>query len=181
MNKYTVIVAATISLSNIASASINNAPVIEQGIFKPAPPMESIKETFYVREVERPLLPQITAASNSIARFLIDTTTGPASRPHDAKRELRETVTVDPRPPPIASSDGKRRYVPSSVYCWKNDGKDHLKFLVEWGDITTSARYTDSYVFIRKGTTWSFEKHGNLPPYHWEQTAIYFQRPCPMH
>jgi hypothetical protein len=57
------------------NASLANAaptPVIEQSIYVPVPPFENIKQSLYVREQERPLLPLITDASTSIAGFLID-------------------------------------------------------------------------------------------------------------
>lgn len=82
------------------------------------------------------------------------------------------------RLPPLAGPR-ERRFVPTSVYCWKSENQDHLEFLIEWGDITTKARYADSYIFILRGQEWYFERHGSVAPRSWVQTERYFQRMCP--
>lgn len=149
-------------------AQTGNIPVIERDIYRPEPPFENTKKAFYVRESERPLLATITDASTSIAHFLLYIR-DPSLNKH--------TSTL--RMPPTASHDQTQLYGASVLYCWKSEDKDHLEFLIDWGDITTNARYTDSYIFVRRGASWYFDRHGSTPPREWMQVERYFQRACP--
>lgn len=179
MKPTVVFVALTIFVSQANLAQAGKIPAIEQGIYRPAPPFENIKQSFYVRERERPLLDLTTDASTSLARFLIDAHNMSPSKPASAMPHVLAEAQGGLRLPPMATTGGNGRYVGLVVYCWKSKEKDHLEFLIEWGDITTNARYTDSYVFVRRGPSWYFEKHGSIPPWHWAQTERYFQRACP--
>lgn len=151
-------------------------PIVEQSIYQPAPPFVDLKQAIYVRERERPLLRRITGASDAIVAFLIDL--------HDRKKTPADIRHVLPgsrsilRMPPQATS-GQGRFVDVLLYCWTSDRDDQLTFLIEWADVTTNARYTDSYVFVRQGTSWYFEKHGSVQPWRWTKTERYFQRSCP--
>lgn len=176
MNPHGVLAALAICISLTGCANAGKIPRIEQGIYRPTPPLENIKQHFYVRERERPVLDLITEASIPIARFLLEFHASPdgSVMPH-VLAEARDSLRL----PPNASRDSTRRYVGSLLYCWKSKDNDHLEFLIEWGDITTNARYTDSYVFVRRGPSWYFEQHGSIPPWHWKQTERYFQRACP--
>jgi hypothetical protein len=165
------------SCCTIHAAQTGALPHIEQGIYQPTQPFENIKQKFYVRERERSSLPMVHAASTSISRFLISAV-NPTNIP-DAPiaNVLPEAEHLLRLPPPASQSTG--RYVPTSVYCWKSGDQNHLEFLIDWGDITTKARYTDSYVFTQHGQDWYFEKHGSVAPRSWVQTERYFQRKCP--
>lgn len=169
---------AAIALLSIPAWAAPRAalPVIEQSIYQPAPPFVDLKQAIYVRERERPLLPRIAGASDAIVAFLIDM--------HDSKKSPTSIRHVLPtsqsllRMPPQATF-GQGRYVHAMLYCWTSDRDDQLAFLIEWADVTTKARYTDSYVFVRRDATWYFEKHGTIKPLRWTKTARYFQRACP--
>jgi hypothetical protein len=144
MKAHLVSVAIAIFLTQACTTNASKLPAIEQSIYHPVPPLVDLKQSIYVRERERPLLRNITNASEAIIRFLMDV--------RDAKG-----------------------FVFMTLYCWKSDNEDQLKFLVEWADVTTKARYTDSYVFARRGSSWYFEKHGGVAPYS------VFQRPLANH
>ncbi|MCC2973317.1 hypothetical protein [Massilia sp. IC2-476] len=153
-----------------------NTPRIEQSIYRPAPPWIGLKQGFYVREHERPLLPSIASASDSIATFLLDLH-HPDKKTLGSIRQVLDESRPLLRLPPHAS--GRReRYIAILLYCWQSEGENQLSFLVEWADVTM-ARYTDSYVFVRRGASWYFEGHGNIAPWHWIQVQRYFQRTCP--
>jgi len=169
----------TMCVSHTFSARAEKIPIIEQGIYQPAPPFENIKQSFYVRERERPLLGPITDASTSIARFLIAVSYKPMVIPTPAIPQVLAEGSSALRLPPIASAAKNSRYVGSILYCWKSDKPGNLEFLIEWGDITTNARYTDSYIFVKRESSWYFEKHGKIAPWHWKQNKRYFQRDCP--
>jgi hypothetical protein len=157
-------------------------PKIEQGIYKPVPPFENIKQAIYVRERERPLLPLIEDASTSIAVFLLDMFAYGSGIRADVRFVLPEARDRLRLPPPASASgtaNAQGRFIDSAVYCWRSDNPDQLRFLIEWADPTTKARYTDSYVFVRRGATWYFEKHDTIAPWTWTQTRRYFQRSCP--
>lgn len=173
MKTHDVLAALAICVSLTSYANAGQIPSIEQSIYKPTPPLENIKQKFYVGERERPILDLITEASTPISRFLLELYALPdgSVMPH---AEARDKVRL---PPKSIHSSG--RYVGAFLYCWKSTDRDHLEFLIEWGDITTNARYTDSYVFVRQGPSWHFEQHGSIPPWHWKQTERYFQRACP--
>jgi hypothetical protein len=153
-------------------------PVGESGIYTPQAPFENIKQSFYVRERERPLLGTIDDASTSIALFLIDVTHASSeqlvSTIHRVLPEARDRLRL----PPAAAFDPTLRYVGMRLYCWQSKETDRLEFLIEWADMS-NARYTDSYVFVRRGSAWYFDRHGSTPPWHWTQTERYFQRSCP--
>ncbi|VXC71260.1 hypothetical protein [Massilia sp. 9I] len=163
-------------LSLPACTSIAAYPVIEQSIYRPLPLAVAVKQRFYVRERERPLLPTIESASNAIVRFLLDVSHPFKGAVADVRPVLEESRPLLRLPP--ARSMGPGRYVGMLVYCWESEGSDRLRFLVEWADVTR-ARYTDSYVFVRRGSSWYFEKHGAIEPWHWTQTQLWFQRECP--
>jgi hypothetical protein len=115
MSRRQIFIALAIGVLAASCASASKFPEIEKGIYQPTQPFENIKQVFYVRERERPLLNLITDASTSIARFLTDT--------HNAELGLRL--------PPMATTGGNGRYAGSVAYCWKSEEKDHLEFLIE--------------------------------------------------
>ncbi|WP_404531461.1 hypothetical protein [Massilia sp. TN1-12] len=166
-------------LFRCTTAEAVTVPVIEQGIYRPAPPFVDLKQSIYVRERERPVLGMVTDASTSIVRYLLEvfasTLHAGAPMPH-VLPEARAAMRL----PPLVSTGGPGRYVAMTLYCWTSDPDTRLSFLIEWADITTNARYTDSYVFERRGGTWFFAGHGNIRPWHWTQTERYFQRACPV-
>jgi hypothetical protein len=164
-----------ICISSASLAQPARIPAIEQSIYRPEAPFENIKKSFYVRESERPLLDNIADASTSIARFLIATLDASTDTIHSVRAETQERLRL----PPTSTSDGALRYVGMLVYCWTSSESDQLEFLIEWADITTNARYTDSYVFVLQEDKWLFDRHGSTPPWHWGQTERYFQRNCP--
>lgn len=166
-------------VSKPALAQSARVSAMEQGIYTPEPPFENLKQSFYVRERERPLLEAITSASISIVLFLIDVTNATST---DSAFSIRFVLPQSQgllRLPPIATFNRSMRYVALRLYCWNGEDKDRLELLIEWGDITTNARYTDSYIFVRREASWYFERHGSTTPSHWMQTERYFQRACP--
>lgn len=165
-----------------AVASSEPVPKIEQDIYRPAPPFENLKAAIYVRERERPLLPLIEDASTSIVGFLLDVFAYGSGIRSDLPHVLPEARARLRLPPPATTpgaGNTQRRFIHSSVYCWHSDNRDQLRFLIDWADVVTKARYTDSYVFVRRGTVWYFEKHDTITPRHWMQTRRYFQLGCP--
>lgn len=152
-------------------------PAIEPGIYEAAAPFVDIKQSFYVRERERPLLADIAGASDAIVLFLIDMHNAGGSAPRI--RQVEDGARGALRLPPSATRPAPGRYVDTALYCWESDHPGQLKVVIEWGDIVTKARYTDSYVFVRRGTSWYFARHGSYAPWHWTQTERYFQRACP--
>lgn len=167
---------AIILLTQACTSNAGSQPPIDQTIYHPAPPFVDLKQSIYVRERERPLLPLVTDASNSLIPFLIDMHNGVAVS--DIRQVMDESRSLL-RVPPHATF-GQSRFVDTKVYCWTSNNEKQLKFLIEWGDITTNARYTDSYVFIRHANSWYFEKHGTMAPWSWKLTRRYFQRECPL-
>jgi hypothetical protein len=149
---------------------------IDQTIYNPAPPFVDLKQSIYVHERERPLLPLVADASNSLVLFLMDITNDVAVA---NIRQVMDKSRSLLRLPPHATF-GDSRFVDAMVYCWTSDNPEQLEFLVEWGDITTNARYTDSYVFIRHAGSWYFAKHGTVAPWRWTKTQRYFRRACPV-
>lgn len=176
MKLHLTLAAIAIFLMQPYATNARTLPSIEQSIYQPTPPFVDLKQSIYVRESERRLLPLISSASDSIIPFLIDM--------HDSKKtvaSIRQVIEQSRsmlRVPPQATF-GQGRFVDMMVYCWTSDNEDQLKFLIEWADLTTKARYTDSYVFIRHGGSWFFEKHGTVAPSRWTQTQRYFRRGCP--
>lgn len=168
----------TILLLQACSAQPSSIPVIEQGIYHPLPPFVDLKQSIYVRERERWLLPRITDASNAIVLFLLDIDNPNGSTASNVRHVTDESRAILRLPPP-ATSPVKGRYVFLTLFCWSSDNKDQLGFFVEWGDPVTKLRYTDSYIFARQGSTWNFQKHGSAAPRYWTQTTRYFQRECP--
>lgn len=171
-------VAIAIFLTQGCTTIGTTRPVIEQGIYRPKPPFVDLKQQIYVRERERLLLPRITNASNSIIQFILDMYNPKVKTVGDMWHVLTGSQAVLRLPPPATSST-QGRFVAMSLYCWESDNEDQLKFFVEWADIGTMARYTDSYVFVRRGSFWYFEKHGSVAPWHWTKAKGYFQRQCP--
>lgn len=164
------------------SASTEPIPKIEQSIYKPAPPFENLKAAIYVRERERPLLPLIDDAGTSIVGFLLDIFAYGSGIRSDMPHVLPEARDRLRLPPPSTTPNAantQRRFIDSAAYCWRSDNPDQLRFLIDWADITTKARYTDSYVFVRRGAAWYFERHDSVAPWHWVQTQRYFQLSCP--
>ena len=174
----TYFIAAIIAIFSLQACTSGGVarPVIEQGIYHPTPPSVEIKQRIYVRERERPLLPRINDASDSIVQFLLDMHLPKKTAAADVRHVLDGSRSILRLPPP-ATLQG--RYVGMMVYCWESESEDQLKFLVEWADVTTMARYTDSYVFVQRGSSWYFEKHGGVTPWHWTKVEPYFQRNCP--
>ena len=171
-------VAIAILLPQACPADATTLPVVEQGIYHPAPPLVDLKQSIYVRERERPLLQHITNASDAIIQFLMDLYNAKGNTTAGIRHVMNESGSV-PRLPPFATSPVQSRFVFMRLYCWESDSEDQLKFLVEWADATTKTRYTDSYVFVRRESSWYFEKHGSVAPWYWTQTERYFQRECP--
>lgn len=131
-----------------------------------------------MQERERPLLQIVTSASDSLIPFLIDMHN---ARPPAANvRQVTDAARSSLRVPPEATG-GRSRFVDMMEYCWTSENDNQLEFLVEWADVTTNSRYTDSYVFVRRGGAWYFDKHGHVTPWRWMQTERYFQRACPSH
>ena len=154
-------------------------PAIEQGIYTPSTPFENTKQSFYVRERERPLLSVISDADTSIALFLHDVTQAVSAESILTIRSVLPSARKQLRLPPLATFNKSSHYVYSSLYCWKSANMDQLEFFIDWADIATNARYTDSYIFVRRGTSWYFKDHGSVAPRQWIQTERYFQRTCP--
>jgi hypothetical protein len=164
-------------ISHPVLAESEKIPAIELGIYHPDIPFENIKQRFYVRERERPLLSAISDADTSIALFLIDVSNAISMESIKTIRSVLPSAREQLRLPPVMTFDKSHRYVGSSLYCWKSENKDQLEFFIDWGDIT-NARYTDSYIFVRQGTSWYFKNHGSIAPRHWRQTERYFQLTC---
>jgi hypothetical protein len=180
---FAVCAICAVAMWRSGSAATEPIPKIEQSIYKPAPPFATLKAVIYVRERERPLLPLIEDASTSLVQFLLDIFAYDNDISADIPYVLPEAHNRL-RLPPLATLPGRKanvrnRYVDSALYCWRSDNPDQLRFLIDWADLTTKARYTDSYVFVRRGTAWYFEKHDTIPPWHWTQTQRYFQPMCP--
>lgn len=167
-------------LFRCTTAEAVTVPVIEQGIYRPAPPFVDLKQSIYVRERERPVLGLVTDASTSIVRYLLEVFASTVVHPGAPMPHVLPDARAAMRLPPLVSTGGSGRYVAMTLYCWTSDADNQLSFLIEWADITTHARYTDSYVFERRGRTWYFAGHGNIRPWHWTQTERYFQRACPV-
>ena len=168
--------AAVIFLTQACTSNARTPPSIDQTIYRPAPPFVDLKQSIYVHERERPLLPLVTDASDSLIPFLIDMYNGVAVA--DIRQVMDKSRSLLRLPP--HATFGHSRFVNTKVYCWTSDNEKQLEFLIEWADITTNARYTDSYVFIRHAGSWYFEKHGSVAPWRWTQTERYFQRECPV-
>ena len=147
MKPRVVFVALTIFVSQANLAQAGKIPAIEQGIYQSAPPFENIKQSFYVRERERPLLDLITDASTSLARFLIDSHNMSSAKPASAMPHVLADAQGGLRLPPMATTGGNGRYVGLVVYCWKSKEKDHLEFLIEWILQPTRATLTPTSLF----------------------------------
>jgi hypothetical protein len=170
--------AIAISLLQACSAQPSRIPVIEQGIYHPVPPFVELKRAIYVRERERRFLPQITDASDSIVQFFLDIDNPNGSTVFNVRHVMDGSGAIL-RLPPLATAPVKGRYVFMTLFCWSSDNEDQLEFLAEWADPATKLRYTDSYVFVRRGSSWDFHEHGSVAPRYWTQTTRYFQRECP--
>lgn len=161
-----------------STSSAAAPPAIEQSIYRPVPQDVELKKAIYVRERERPLLARITEASSAITEFLLDIHNAQGDTVTGIRHVAREAQPAL-RLPPFATTPVRGRYVFMTVYCWQSEHEDQLTFLVEWADITTKARYTDSYIFTRRNGSWYFDKHGSVAPWSWTQTKRYFQPQCP--
>lgn len=165
-------------LLDACAARPHEIPKIEPGIYHPVAPFVNQKQSFYVREREKWLLPRITDASNSIVLFLLGIDNANGSTAFNIRHVMDESRTIL-RLPPFATYPVKQRYVFMTLFCWSSDKDDELEFFAEWADPINKLRYTDSYVFARHGSSWDFKKHGSAPPRYWTQTTRYFQRECP--
>jgi hypothetical protein len=178
MKTHIAALGSTILLLQACSAQPSRMPVIEQGIYHPVPPFVDLKQAIYVRERERWLLPRITEASDSIVLFLLDIDNPNGSTAFNVRHVMDESRAIL-RLPPLATSPAKGRYVFLTLFCWSSENEDQLEFLAEWADPVTKHRYTDSYIFVRHGSSWDFQKHGSAARRYWTQTTRYFQRECP--
>ena len=178
MKTHFVPLAMGLLLTQACTSGATPRPAIEQSIYRPAPPYVNLKQGMYVRERERPLLARITDASSAITEFLLDIHNAQGDTVTGIRHVAREAQPVL-RLPPFATAPIQGRFVFMTLYCWQSEHEDQLTFLVEWADITTGARYTDSYVFTRRNASWYFDRHGSVAPWSWTQTERYFQRQCP--
>lgn len=149
----------------------------ERNGFVAEEPLKYIKLAFAVKDTEKPIVGTIMDASNSIASFTKEVMASHANPSRSALTHVLPEARQQLRLPPEASN-GTDRYVYSQFYCWKVIGKDQLQVQIEWADITTPQRYTDSYVFTKKGTAWYFSHHGNLAPFRYALAGYDFKRPC---
>lgn len=140
-------------------------------------PLRHIKLSFAVEDSEKDIIHTITDASTSIAFFAKEVlathgTTSRESMTYVAK-DKRDSLRLPPE-----ASNGTDRYVYSNFYCWKLLNPTRLQVNIEWADITTPARYTDSYVFEKIGSKWIFVEHGDLEPFRYQLSGYQFKRPC---
>jgi hypothetical protein len=138
----------------------------------------SLKERFLIVDSERQLSSVINSASDSITWFIREIIDTPVSSRPDRMRYAFPEAVATLRLPPIAS-DGRGRFIVSAIYCWKIEKKIKLEFLIEWADITTNRRYTDSYVMQRSGEKWLFAGHGTVKPWNSFQSGLRGLRKCP--
>ena len=160
--------------------AMNNAEAQSEtqrnGFFAEAP-FKFIKDGFIVKDNEKKIVAEIKSASTSIALFAMELRTVTANSSKDSLKHVlpdsREQLRLLPE-----ASNGTDRYVYSTFYCWKLIAPDQLQVQIEWDDITTPQRYTDSYVFLRKGSEWYFSRHGDLVPFRYSLKGYEFKRPC---
>jgi hypothetical protein len=149
----------------------------ERNGFVAEEPFKFIKQGFLVKKNEKEIVEVIKNASTSIALFAKELMATKENSSRDSLKhvlpESREQLRLLPD-----ATNGKDKYVYSSFYCWNLIDPDQLQVQIEWGDITTPQRYTDSYVFLRKGSEWYFSRHGDLIPFRYSLKGYEFKRPC---
>ena len=160
--------------------AMNNAEAqseTERNGFVAEAPFKFIKDGFIVKDNEKKIVAEIRSASTSIALFAMELRTVTANSSKDSLKHVlpdsREQLRLLPE-----ASNGTDRYVYSTFYCWKLIAPDQLQVQIEWDDITTPQRYTDSYVFLRKGSEWYFSRHGDLVPFRYSLKGYEFKHPC---
>jgi len=151
--------------------------VSERNGFNAEAPFVFIKRAFLVQDNEKKMVEEIRSASTSIALFAMELMATTANSSKDSLKhalpDSREQLRLLPE-----ASNGRDRYIFSTFYCWKLIAPDQLQVQIEWADITTPQRYTDSYVFLRKGSEWYFSRHGDLIPFRYSLKGYEFKRPC---
>ncbi|MFZ6687642.1 hypothetical protein ACO0K0_07845 [Undibacterium sp. SXout11W] len=151
--------------------------VSERNGFVAEKPFIYIKQAFLVQDNEKEIVEEIRSASTSIALFTRELMATTANSSKDSLKHVlpdsREQLRLLPE-----ASNGTDRYIFSVFYCWKLIAPDQLQVQIEWGDITTPQQYTDSYVFLRKGSEWYFSRHGDLVPFRYSLKGYEFKRPC---
>ncbi|MBC3863052.1 hypothetical protein H8K32_13150 [Undibacterium jejuense] len=180
MKKFFSMYAASIFFLGVSMTAMNNAEaqsVSERNGFIAENPFIFIKRAFLVRDNEKEIVEEIESASTSIARFAMELMETKANSSKDSLKQVlpgsREQLRLLPE-----ATNGRDLYIYSVFYCWKLIDPDQLQVQIEWGDITTPQRYTDSYVFLRKGSEWYFSRHGDLIPFRYSLKGYEFKRPC---
>lgn len=140
-------------------------------------PLKFIKQAFLVADHEKPIVGTIRDASTSIASFANEVMATHADPSRSALVHVLPAAKETLRLPPEASN-GTDRYVFSRFYCWKLADPSQLQLQIEWADVTTPQRYTDSYVFVKSGTRWYFSHHGDLAPFRYRLVGYDFNLPC---
>jgi hypothetical protein len=180
MKKFFSVYALSIFFFGVSMTGMNNAEAqseTERNGFVAEKPFKFIKQAFLVKDNEKKIVAEIRSASTSIALFTMELMTAKANSPKDSLKhalpDSREQLRLLPE-----ASNGKDRYVYSTFYCWKLIDPDQLQVQIEWADITTPQRYTDSYVFLRKGSEWYFSRHGDLTPFSYYLKGYELNHPC---
>jgi hypothetical protein len=158
-------------------------PVFSQSItekngFIAQHPLLHIKLGFAVEDSEKNIVEVIKDASTSIAFFSKEIA---GTHGTDSKKSITYIVPEarDALRLPPEATNGTDRYVAMNFYCWKLLNPTKLQVNIEWADITTPRRYTDSYVFEKAGDKWLLLEHGNMEPFRYELVGYQFKRPCP--
>lgn len=152
--------------------------IAERNGFLLQEPLMHIKRGFLVAADERVIVGEINDASTSIASFIQEIFELKLGRSRDSLKHVLPEARQTLRLPPVDSRGEPDRYVAMLFYCWKSIDSDRLQVRIEWSDVTTSNRYTDSYVFRKSGPAWYFEQHGDFQPIHWLPKQRYFTRAC---
>ncbi|MFZ6754026.1 hypothetical protein ACO0KY_11715 [Undibacterium sp. Dicai25W] len=180
MKKFFSMYAASIFFLSVSMTAMNNAEAqseTQRNGFFAEEPFKFIKQGFLVKDNEKKIVAEIKSASTSIALFAMELRTVTANSSKDSLKHVlpdsREQLRLLPE-----ASNGTDRYVYSTFYCWKLIAPDQLQVQIEWDDITTPQRYTDSYVFLRKGSEWYFSRHGDLVPFRYSLKGYEFKHPC---
>jgi hypothetical protein len=175
----------------IALISCANRPTslseTERNGFIAKEPLKYIKLAFSVKQDESNIVGVIDDASTSIASFTKEVAELQSEYLHrnfpSNKYSRDELKYVLPearntlRLPPKAST-GQDGYVYSNFFCWKLLAPGVLQTNIEWGDITTPKRFTDSYIFKKIGSKWYFERHGDMMPFTYDAVGYFTVRPC---
>lgn len=149
------------------------------GGFIVSPPLAYVKQHFITAEHDRPVIHLVNSASTSIAVF------ANSVYDHLPNALLSNIKRVLPgsqqrlRLPPSNKFDSNRRYIYMAFYCWQAVGVDRLQFLIEWADLQTKDRYTDSYIFVKSRSEWYFESHGQIAPWRSPPMKPNQLRQCP--